>query len=339
MAPPPGHDPGHDAPADGPAGYVWGDYLAHLIAEHGSLAALAVKLVHLAATPEDSASVERALRRLRRRGNLDGGDYGRRLLRTFGLPRDVEARVTWLGVYHSRFTDLPLSLCLDQLRLWDRPPVSESRARVWLELGFAGAALRARDLEAAEVRLRRARAAAPVEPAARIELALVEAYLASRRKRPTELAAALDEAGRLLADADDTRSPEARACLHVRWVDQRAYQLNHPPGGAAPDLHGALALYRALPSADLHPFVSYRRDAGLAYGHFMLGDHTAAIRLAEQALDHAGDGGYVRLRAMALHLLARIRGDEEGAPARRRALAIARRLEDEDLLGRIDRRR
>jgi hypothetical protein len=336
MARPPGHDPGHDGVA---GGYSWGDYVAHLIAEHGTLAAVALKLVHLASTPEDSASVERALRRLRQRGNLDGGDYGRRLLRVFGLPRPVEARVKWLGVYHSRFTDLPLPLCLDQLRLWDRPPVSESRARVWLEIGFAGAALRARDLEAAEVRLHRARAAPQVELAATIELALVEAYVASRRKQPERLAAALAEAGRLLGPHDAALTPEERACLHVRWVDQRAYQLNNPPAGVAPDHRAALALYEALPRDDIHPFVSYRRDAGRAYGHFVLGEREAAIRLAEAAIGHAGDGGYVRLRAMALNLLARILGDEAGAAARARARAIAGRLEDEDLLGRIDRRR
>jgi hypothetical protein len=336
MVRPPGQDPGHEGVA---GGFSWGDYIAHLTAEHGTLAAVALKLVHLASTPEDSASVERALRRLRQRGNLDGGDYGRRLLRAFGLPRPIEARVKWFGVYHSRFTDLPLPLCLDQLRLWDRPPVNESRARVWLEIGFAGAALRAGDLEAAKVRLRRARAAQPVELAARIELALVEAYVASRRKQLDKIAASLAEASQLLAEDDGSLSAEERACLHVRWVDQRAYQLNNPPAGVAPDHRAALALYQSLPSDEIHPFVSYRRDAGLAYGHFVLGDRAAAVRLAEAAIGHAGDGGFVRLRAMALNLLARILGEDAGASARGRALAIARRLEDEDLLGRIERRR
>jgi hypothetical protein len=139
----PGHDPGHEASL-APAGFSWGEYVAQLVDEHGSLAALALRLAELASTPEDSASVERALRRLRQRGNLGGGDYGRRLLRAFGLPRPIEARVRWMGVYHSRFTDLPRSLCQDQLRVWDRPPVSESRARVWLELGQASVALRGR---------------------------------------------------------------------------------------------------------------------------------------------------------------------------------------------------
>lgn len=329
-----GHDPGHAAEA-APAGYSWGEYVAQLVAEHGTLAALALRLAELASTPEDSASVERALRRLRQRGNLGGGDYGRRLLRAFGLPRPIAARVRWMGVYHSRFTDLPRSLCQDQLRVWDRPPVSESRARVWLELGQASVALRGGELALAELHLRRGRAAGSPELAAQIELALVEGFLASRQRSPERVAAALAEAGERLAQADGLAADE-RACLHVRWIDQQAYQRNHPPDGA-PDLRGALALYASLPREDLHPFVSYRRDAGLAYAHHRLGDRAAAIGLARAAIGHAGDGGYLRLRAMGLQLLANILGPEEGARARARALAIAGRLEDEALAGRISR--
>lgn len=40
-----------------------------------------------------------------------------------------------MGLYHSPFSDLPLPLCIDWLTLLDRPPVSTSRARVWLHLG------------------------------------------------------------------------------------------------------------------------------------------------------------------------------------------------------------
>ena len=47
--------------------------MAWLVAEHGSLAAVAQKVAHLATTTDDVASIERALRQLRRRGNLDGG--------------------------------------------------------------------------------------------------------------------------------------------------------------------------------------------------------------------------------------------------------------------------
>ncbi|WP_437506203.1 hypothetical protein [Sorangium sp. So ce1099] len=125
-----------------------------------------------------------------------------------------------------------------------------------------------------------------------------------------------------------------RACLHARWIDQRAFQLNHPSPGEEPDWGGALALYASISAEDIHPFVSYRRDAGLAYGRWKLSERAAAIALAEAACRHAGDSGFIRLRAMALLLLARILGDEAGAAARARAIQIARRLEDEELLWR-----
>ncbi len=321
--------------AGGLVGYTWGDYVAQLVSEHGSLAALALRLAELATTPDDSASVERALRRLRTRGQQGGGDYGRRLLRAFGLPQTVEARVKWMGVYHSRFSDLPRSLCLDQLRVWDRPPVSESPARVWIALGLAGAALRARDLEAAQVQIRRARAAGSNEPAAIIEAALVEAYLASKLGEVDRSLGNLAAAHDLLTRGG--LAAEEHSCLWARCVDQQAYRMNNPGDGATPDWRGALALYEQLPSGEVHPFVGYRRDAGLAHGYYKLGERAKALALAHAALEHAGDGGYVRLRVMGLGLLARILGDEAGAAARARALTIAGRLEDEELLGRVER--
>ncbi len=328
----PGHDPGH-AGGEAPIGYSWADYVAHLVLEHGTLAAVALRLAERATTPEDSATVERALRRLRGRGQQDGGDYGRRLLRAFGLPASIEARVKWMGVYHSRFCDLPRSLCREQLRLWDRPPTSESRARVWIELGLASTALRGRELDVAEVHLRRARAGSG-ELAARIELALVDGFLASHRGDGGRIDERLREASELLIHGEGALTVEDRACLEVRVIDQRAYQLNR---GGDEQARAALALYDGLSRVDSHPFVSYRRDAGRAYGYYKLGQREAAVVLAEAAIAHAGDGGYVRLRAMGLQLLARILGDEAGASARARALAIARRLEDEALLGRIER--
>ena len=104
------------------------------------------------------------------------------------------------------------------------------------------------------------------------------------------MAGSLAEATRLLDQEGDDLAPEERACLQVRWVDQRAYQKNNPPVGERPDIR--------------------------AYGRYKLGDRAAAVELAEAAIRHAGDGGYIRLRAMALNLLARILGAEEG---RRRA--------------------
>ena len=63
-----GQDSGHLSP-----GLTWADYLDRLVDERGSLASLALDLSQLAGTPEDSASIERALRRLRQRGTKSGG--------------------------------------------------------------------------------------------------------------------------------------------------------------------------------------------------------------------------------------------------------------------------
>ncbi|MFY0534527.1 hypothetical protein [Nannocystis pusilla] len=82
------------------AGFTWGDLLAALIEQHGTLAAVAWKLIEQA-PGDDVASIERALRRLRQRGQLDGGVWGQRLLRVFGVPASVESRVRWMGLYHS----------------------------------------------------------------------------------------------------------------------------------------------------------------------------------------------------------------------------------------------
>lgn len=315
---------------------TWNDFVGALVDAHGTLTAVAWRLVEHA-DGDDVASVERALRRLRARGQRDGGTWGQRVLRVFGVPAPIESRVRWMGLYHSPFNDLPVALCLDQLRLWDRPPVSDSRARVWLHLGHATCALRVRDRDTAELHARRAREALAALPAAydaaRIEAALVEAFIASHDGAGDrgEVTAALDRAEQLLASA--TLSDEDRDCFRARLVDQRAYQLNRAGGHAA-----ALALYEALPAVDRHPFASYRRDAGLAYGYHRTGRTADAIAAAARALEHAGDGGYIRLRAMGLVMLASIQGDA-GGPARERARAIATRLGDTELLRRIDRSR
>src|SRR5262249_29122459 len=120
MASEPGHKTGQQTEpteplADSASGFGWGDYLAWLVAEHGTLTAVSWKLVEHA---EDVATIERALRRLRGRGQRDGGIWGQRLLRVFGVPRTIEQRLRWMGLYHSPFNDLPLPLCCDQLRLW-----------------------------------------------------------------------------------------------------------------------------------------------------------------------------------------------------------------------------
>lgn len=324
------------AEAAAPAGYTWGDYVEALVAAHGTLAAVAWKLVERGLA-EDAASVERAIRRLRARGQRDGGLVGKRLLRTFGIPADIEARARWMGLYHSPFGDLPVQLCIDQLRLWDRPPVSESRARAWILLGLASTALRRRAF--ADARATLERAAAAESPAARIEHRLAMGYLASREDRDAARAEAaarphLEAARETLAAAGAEIDPVDAACFRARLADHEAFAANRRGDHAA-----ALARYRALPAEDVHPFASYRRDAGLAYGLYRTGDRDQALALALRACEHAGDGGYVRLRAMGLLMIARIQGSPASAGTLARAAAIATRLEDAELAIRVERAR
>jgi TPR repeat protein len=197
---------------------------------------------------------------------------------------------------------------------------------VWLHLGFASCALRTRHFDDAVTHARRARSALAALPAdyddARIELVLVDAYTASRIGEPVEL----DPAAQLLATA--VLADDDRACFEARLADHRAYHLNR-----AGDYRAALALYESIP-ANVHPFASYRREAGRAYGTWKLGDRDAALVLARTACDYAGDGGYTRLRAMGLLMIWKISGDDD---ARARARAIADRLGDDELRARASR--
>lgn len=295
-------------------GLSWGELLAALVEAHGTLTAVAWKLVGTHAG-DDVASIERALRRLRTRGQRDGGRWGQRVLRVFGVPGAIEARVRWMGLYHSPFNDLPVAVCRDQLKLWDRPPIATSRARIWVHLGEAGIALRGRDRATAQGHLDRAtRALAALDATyddARLELALVTIY-ASRTP------ALLEDAERLLPGIAE---PD-RTCFAARIVDHRGYDLNKAGRYAE-----ALALYETI-APDVHPFASYRRDAGRAYATWKLGRAEEAEAIVRGAIDHAGDGGHARLRAMGLIMLSKITGDPAG---RVRARAIADRLDDREL--------
>lgn len=322
-----------------PAGWGWREYLASLVEEHGTLTAVAWKLLERGDGPDDVASVERALRRLRERGQRDGGVWGQRLLRRFGVPRDIEARLRWMGLYHSPFNDLPLPLCEDQLRLWDQPPISSSRARVWLQLAAVSVALRRRafdearaHLDAAGATLRATESEGDRYAAARVEEALARGYLESRTGTSAEVDACLQSAERALDGA--ALDPADRACLVARLVDQKAFALNRRG-----DHSGALALYESLPADDLHPFASYRREAGLAFGCHRMGRIEEARAHAGRACDFAGDGGYTRLRVMALLMVARVEEGEKARGALLRAEGIARRLLDEELIMRVERQR
>ncbi len=320
----PGHDPGQH-----PEGFTWAEYLAWLVARHGALSAVAEQLCARRAWSDDRDSVERALRRLRTRGDRDGGLWGQRCLAAFGLPDAVAWRARWFGTYHSRFTDLPVGLCEDLLRLWDRPPVRDDPgAHCWLALAHASCALRsARPLEVGP-HLQRARSVAKVAPpAARVELLLVEAFVASRAE-PQRVDGLLDAVPVLLPDVDDAGE---RQSLRARWVDQVAWQWNKGRRTGREEPATAEALYRALDDDGAPPFARCRRASGLAWCRWRQGFADEGAAFARAAVDHAGDGGHTRLRAMSLQMLARMSPEPDATSLRARALAIATSLDDEAL--------
>ncbi|MCX4244314.1 hypothetical protein [Paraliomyxa miuraensis] len=328
----PGHDPGRRAEGDSAGaseGFDWGSYVAWLAQRHGTLAAVADALAAQRGHAESVGTIERALRRLRARQGRDGGTWGARVLRAFGVPDDVDSRVRWMGQYHTRFSDLPRSLCLELLRPWDRPPVSESPSRAWVQLGLAGVALRGREQELAREHLRRAERAA--EGLARLEWLLASSFAISREE-PRQAQARVEEAERLLGRLE--MSADDRACYRARCVDHHGWHDNV----VRRDHAAARARYEELPR-DGPPFGRVRRDNGLGWSLLRLGDREGAHACAVRAVEAAGDGGSLRLRAMALSLLAATLEGQAAEAARQRAKAIAERLDDEALRVRLDRRR
>jgi tetratricopeptide (TPR) repeat protein len=305
-----------------PLGCTWQRYLEQLTAEHGGWTALTQLLIRRAGPsaglPEDPGTIERGLRRLRARGNAPGGQYGTWLLRHFGVPRPLEDTARWMGQYHSRFSDLPLQLREAQLLLWDRPPIAESPAAGWVHLGLASVALRRRELDAAGERLDRVGTRVA---AARLEAELLRARLAMDRGRSAEAEAVLAD---LAAPVADLPAGPERDCYHARWADQRAYHLIH--AGPVPRLRPAARLYASINARSRAAFALFRREHGLAYCHWRLGDHDRAVRHARAALEHAGDAGHLRFRVLALQLLAHIEPGEAGV-LRRRAGRINAELE------------
>jgi len=310
-----------------PAGCTWERYLEQLTHEHGGWTALTHMLIRRAGPsvelPRDPGSIERALRRLKARGNAPGGQYGRWLLRYFGVPRPLEDTARWMGQYHGRFADLPLSLREAQLWLWDRPPIAESSAACWIHLGLASVALRRRDLDGARLRLTRASSATQL--AAQIEAELLEARLEMDTGQPAH---ADDALARAQARIARLAPGGERDCYHARWADQRAYHLIH--AGPVARLPQAARLYRSIHARSPAAFARFRRDHGLAYCHWKLGDRDRAIGHARAAIDHAGDAGLLRFRVMALQLLAHIE-PRAARDLRRRAGRIADELEHADL--------
>ena len=322
-----------------PAGITWAEYVGRWVRDRGGWINLADELIHRvgdsAEIARDPQTVERGLRRLAKRGHKPGGQYGQWMIRFFGFTSSVERWVKWMGQYHTRFTDLPSGLRLEQLALWNRPPVSESRLSCWIDVGIAAAHLSRLDLESCRHWLERARRrAALAGAAAEVEVHLLCARAetddrdyeaAQRRYRLVE--DLLDDAGLPLADELPYRA---------RLQDQRAHHCTRPPEGRRPDLARARRLYESIPEDPAMPFVLFRKFVGLAYCAWKLGDEKEAVRLAQLAVDHAGDGGLVRMRVMALNMLSRVLPDEEARRVRERARQMATLLEDEDLLRRTE---
>ncbi len=319
-------------------GLTWAAYIEHFVTELGGWTALCDELIRRAAgdadVPVDLKSVEKGLRRLATREHRAGGQYGRWMLRCFGVPSFVEDWARWLAQYHSRFADLPTPLRLEQLRLWDRPPVSESKVAAWINVGLASVFHRMADLESCRRRLELAAAGAERAGAsACAEIKLLEARIATDEERRGDAERLFDEVEKLLAEP--TITADDRLCYRARLIGQRAYHLTKPAPGDVPDIGAALALFESIEEEQSLPFVCFRRSAGLAYCTWKLGNAAEGARLARLAGDFAGDGGFVRFRIMALNLLSRMVLPDEARVINARAARLAKQLEDEDLLRRV----
>jgi hypothetical protein len=308
-----------------PHGCTWGRYLEQLTAEHGGWTALTHLLIRRAGPkaelPADPGSIERALRRLRTKGNGPGGQYGRWLLKHFGVPRPLADAARWMGQYHSRFSDLALSVRESQLWLWDRPPIAESALACWVHLGLASVALSRGELAAALERQAKAARLAG-DDVARLEASLLEARLTMEAKDAAATAAALDRAAVLL---DRLPAGLEADCYRARWCDQRAYWLLHGPGPRR--LREGWALYASIDEHSSSPFARFRREHGLAYCEWKLGHRSRAIAHARAAAENAADAGMLRFRAQALGLLAHLVPAKEAKALRARVAAIGRELE------------
>ncbi|MGE0790535.1 MAG: hypothetical protein AB7S26_32960 [Sandaracinaceae bacterium] len=318
-----GHDPGHPL--------TWGALLTVHRERLGGWTGLAEELVRRgggrAQLPDNLATLERGLRRLAQKGHAPGGQYGRWVERFLGLPPETEPWLRWLGQYHSRFADLPVSLRRRQLELWDRPPVAGSASGIWIDLGMASVGFRAGDDAMLRARLDRAGRAAPrASVAARIEHALLRARVN-------------DPDGRWLEAAEDELAhpelaPEDRASYRARTLDARAYRAMRASGR----IEDGRALYEAIDIDTGIPFVDFRRALGLAYCAWKLGQPHEGERLALEAAEHAADGGLVRFRAMAFNLASRIALGDAAVRWRARAGRLGAMLEDEELLARVAKR-
>lgn len=315
-----------------PTGLTWGEYLARWVEDRGGWLPLAGDLIHRAGerieVPADPQTVERGLRRLARREHKPGGQYGRWMLRLYGVTSPVEEWVRWLGMYHTRFADLPSGLRLEQLALWNRPPIAESPLACWIHVGIASAHHSRLDRNACEHWLERAERRAPAAgAAAELEVALLRAEVAIS-------AGDHDASARRLAAIEPRLGELAESDVLPYRARFEAAQAVRFTMRESPDILRARAHYAAIPDSMI-PFVAFRKCLGLAYCAWKLGDVAAATQLAQRAVDEAGDGGLVRMRVMALNMLSRLLDGPRAAEVNARARRLAASLEDEELLRRV----
>lgn len=336
-----GSDPGHETgqPSDSHLGdaFTWREYVEALRDELGGWSDLAEALEDRAPdeVPEGPDSVIKGLKRLARRRHQPGGRYGDLLLRVFGLPPSIKVWGRLMGQYHSRFADLPVSLRREQLVRWDRPPVSDSPAAAWVHIGLASLAHRDGNTAEAKRCLSLAADVRRPEAAAQLEHALLTARIASDESRHDDETDAVNRAEPLLAHAGITLTD--RLCFQARIADQRAYRVSRHWRSDLSTLAEALTLYEAIPFEDVPPFVAFRRELGIAWCLWRQDDSSAGMEHARRAYDHAGDGGFVRLRVMALNLMAGIANEGPDGPLRARARTLAEALEDVELGARVRR--
>ena len=240
--------PGHDFRHAPPLGLSWATYLEHFVAEHGGWVALADALVHRGSgvidLPVDLQTIEKGLRRLAAKEHKPAGQYGRWMLRFFGVPPASEGWARRLAQYHSRLSDLPTSLRLEQLRLWDRPPIAESSVAAWIQAGLASVFHRMNNLEACRQHLSRAsHGAKRAGFLAVAEVSLLQARLATDDNDHTQAVMLFDHVEDLLSTNDISR--EDQLCYHARLAGQRGFHLTKPPSGEKPKLQEARKLFDA----------------------------------------------------------------------------------------------
>jgi hypothetical protein len=254
------------------------------------------------------------------------------MLRYLGFTSPVERLARWLGTGHRRFSDLPCGLRLENLALWNRPPIAESSLVCWIQVGIAGAHYSLLDGDGCAHWLARTEHHAAAGANAQLEVGLMRAQLeidAGSRGEAHVRHVRLDEqlsTGEL--------SPIDAQCYRARLQHQRAALCTRPAPGEPPDIVRAREFYAEIPEPTI-PFVSFQRELGRSYCAWQLGDTVQASELARRAIDDSGDGGLIRLRVTALNMLSRLLDPDRAAAVNQRARRMAAYLGDEELMVRV----